>query len=75
MGVPRVDSMDLDHNITQNIYNVGSSLFFFFCSVQLGFKLIEHGHFLMNSKLWLLAVELRKRISLDFLQGYENCQI
>ena len=29
----------------------------------------------MNFRFWLVGVELRKSISLNFLQGYEKCQI
>ena len=42
------------------------------------FNLLEHGDFLMNFRFWLGGVELRKSISLsslNFLQGYEKCQI
>jgi hypothetical protein len=42
------------------------------------FKLLKHGHFLMNFRFWLPGVELRKSISpssMNFLQGYEKCQI
>ena len=32
------------------------------------FKLLEHGHFLMNFRLWLLGVELRKAVLTEFFQ-------
>ena len=47
----------------------------FLGSLELSLKLFKHGHFLMNFRFWLLWVELRKTITLNFLQRYKEYQI
>ena len=76
-----VDGMKLDHNTTQNIHIKiflmrGQIVFEFSWTWVLNCS--NKGFFLMNCRFWLLGVELRKSISLsslNFLEGYEKCQI
>ena len=41
----------------------------FWVQWNLVFKLLEHGHFLMNFRFWLLGIELRISISLSSLKN------